>query len=191
MNNLKVKIFLDAHYAPYQTKHRYWPGLLLLLRCFLFLVFASNTSGEPSRNLLAITSVCLGLGVLTRLMGQIYSKLSLDVLEGSFILNLGVLAAATHHVIQAGGNQTAVAYTSVSVALAEFLGIVAYHIYLQLKRHRDFVMKVYGLIVCKEPKAVESAEVQGDVADYETEMEQVAPTVSYIDWRESLLHGAS
>ena len=36
VNNARLKAFLDAYHAPYKAKHRYWPGLLLVLR-FLFL----------------------------------------------------------------------------------------------------------------------------------------------------------
>ena len=146
MNNIRIKIFLDTYYAPYHVKHRYWPGLLLLMRCVLFLIFASNVLGDPSSNLLAITSVSLGLLLFTCITDRIHSKRFLDILEGSFIFNLGVLAAATHHVMQAGGNQAAVTYLSVSIAFTEFLGIVIYHIYLRAKRTKmwDSVLKAVG-----------------------------------------------
>ena len=38
----KVKAVLDTYHAPYKLKHWYWTGLLLLLHCALFLVFAFN-----------------------------------------------------------------------------------------------------------------------------------------------------
>ena len=73
----------------------------------------------------------LGVTIVTRMAGQIYKKLWLDVLEASFILNLGILAAATYHVSLAGESQGALSYLSVSIALVTFLGIILYHIYLQ------------------------------------------------------------
>ena len=133
LGRFRMNVFFDAHYSPYTKRHRYWPGALLLLRCVLFLIFSINALGSPSVNLLAITSASLGLGLVSRFASRIHSKRSLDILEGSFILNLGVLAAATHHVMQAGGNQAAVTYLSVSIAFTEFLGIVVYHAYLQIK----------------------------------------------------------
>ena len=42
MNNLKLKAFLEAYYAPYMIKHRYWTGLLLVARFMLLPVFAVN-----------------------------------------------------------------------------------------------------------------------------------------------------
>ena len=133
LSRFGANVFLDAYYSPYIKRHRYWPGALLLMRCALFLVFSVNALGSPSVNLLTISSASLGLALISRFSSQIHSQRFLDILEGSFILNLGVLAAATHHVMQAGGNQAAVTYLSVSIAFAEFLGIVIYHAYLQIK----------------------------------------------------------
>ena len=132
MNSARIKIFLDTYHAPHNIKHRYWPGLLLLVRCALFIVFASNPSGDPSINLLCIISASLGLAVFTRSI-NIYSNWPLDILEGSFILNLGILAGASYYVRLSGGNQEFVTYLSIGVVLTEFVGIVIYHAILQLK----------------------------------------------------------
>ena len=35
VNNARLKPFMDAYHAPYKAKHRYWPGLLLVLRFVL------------------------------------------------------------------------------------------------------------------------------------------------------------
>ena len=45
---------IHIYHAPYKTKHRYWPGLLLVLRFTCFLVFAFNVQEDPKTNLLAI-----------------------------------------------------------------------------------------------------------------------------------------
>ena len=50
----KVKPLLDAYHAPYADKHRYWTGLLLLVRLILYLVSAVNALGDPSVNLLLL-----------------------------------------------------------------------------------------------------------------------------------------
>ena len=127
----KIKPFLDAYQAPYRDKLRYWTGLLLCLRCALFLVFAFNIQADPSLNLLAISSVAFGLTLLTRFTGTVYKKLHIDILEASFILNLGILAVATYYVKLAvvPASQPAATYTSVGVAFATFIGILLYHTY--------------------------------------------------------------
>ena len=130
-NNLKFKAFLDAYYAPYKGMHRYWTGLLLILRFALLLVFGTNVLGDSSENLLAISASSSGLLVWPWMIGSVYENWYLGALEASFILNLNVLAVATFYVQQAGGNQAAVAYTSTGLTFATFIAIVLYHIYLQ------------------------------------------------------------
>ena len=134
MNNQKLKAFLDAYHAPYKGSHRYWPGLMLLLRLALLLVFGSNALGDTSVNLLAISAASFGLMVLAWMSRGVYKNQYLDALEASYILNLGTLAVATNHVQQAGGNQAAVAYISTGVAFATFIATVFYHVYLRNRK---------------------------------------------------------
>ena len=56
-----------------------------------------------------------------------------DALESSFTLNFIILVGATYYVKLSEGDQRAVGYTSVSIALVTFIGILAYHIFQQLK----------------------------------------------------------
>jgi len=48
-------------------------------------------------------------------------------------LNLVILVGATYHVKLSGGNQLAVGYTSVIIAFVTFIGILAYHIFQQVR----------------------------------------------------------
>ena len=141
VNNARLKPFIDSYHAPYKAKHRYWPGLLLVLRFVLLLVFALNPQQDPSINLLAIV---VGAGLLQLwawVSGGVYKNWCLDALEGSFVLNLIILGVATYHIKLSGGNQLAVGYTPVTIALATFSGIIAYHIFQQL-RHTKLWTKV-------------------------------------------------
>ena len=133
VRNPKLKDILDAYHEPYKPKHQYWTGLLLLLRCALFLAFAFNISGNDSVNLLVISSTAFGILVWFTLSGMVYKSWKLNALELSFILNLGVLSAATYHVKLSGGSQAAVAYTSLGITFVMFVGIVIYHIYMKIK----------------------------------------------------------
>ena len=131
--NVKLKPFIDSYHAPYKEKHRYWPGLLLMLRFVLFLVFAFefNPQQDTSVDLLAIL---VGTGVLVVwawISGGVYKNWYLDALEGSFALNLIILAAATmysYHVSHAQKIQLAIGYTSVITALVTFIGILTFHL---------------------------------------------------------------
>ena len=141
VKSARLKPFMDSYHAPYKPKHRYWPGLLLVLRFVLLLVFALNPQQDTNVSLLAIL---VGAGILQLwawASGGVYKSWCLDVLEGSFALNLIVLVGATYCVKLSGGNQLAVGYTSVSLALATFTGILAFHIFQQV-RHTKLWKKV-------------------------------------------------
>ena len=151
INGYRVKPILDAYHAPYTKNHRYWTGLLLLVRCILFLIFAFNALGEPSVNLLAISSAVVGLIVVvalytgvysynlhestmsTQYITGVYNNSYIGALEISFHFNLVILVAATYHINLAGGNQKAVSFFSVGIAFATFVGIVVYHATLQVR----------------------------------------------------------
>ena len=141
VRNPKVKAILDTYHAPYKPKHRYWTGLLLLVRCVLFLVFAFNISGDSSINLLVISSTASAITVGYALSGMVYKSWYLNALELSFILNLGILAVATYHVNLSGGSQAAVAYTSVGIAFFTFVVIFSYHVYIQIKSKVQYIKR--------------------------------------------------
>ena len=141
VNSARLKPFMDSYHAPYKAKHRYWPGLLLVLRFVLLLVFALNPQQDPNINLLAIL---LGAGILQLwawTSGGVYKNWCLDALEGSVALNLIMLVGATYCVKLIEGNQLAVGYTSVSIAFGTFIVVLAYHIFQQL-RHTKLWKKV-------------------------------------------------
>ena len=140
----RLKPLMDSYHAPYKAKHRYWPGLLLVLRFILFLAFAIEFTPQQDRtsiNLLSILVVAGTLQLWVWISGGVYRNWCLDALEGSFSLNLIILAAATmytrsYNVNRLGENQLsqlAVGYTSVSIALITFIGILAYHIFQQVR----------------------------------------------------------
>ena len=122
----RLKPFMDSYHAPYKPKHRYWPGLLLVFRFVLLLVFAFSPKQDPRFNLVVIL---VGTGILVVwawLSGGVYRNWSLDALEGSFALNLIILASATtytYNVNRTEGNQLAVGYTSILIAFATSIGI--------------------------------------------------------------------
>ena len=136
INKPRIKPFFDAYQAPYRDQHRYWVGLMLCLRCVLFTVdvLLSLQSADPIHNLPAIVAVAIGLFTITRFTGVIYKKFCLDVLEVSFILNLGILAVATYTVRSAEKPESQAAVTNVSVGIAfvTFVGVLVYHMYQQV-----------------------------------------------------------
>ena len=148
VKNPKLQAILDTYHAPYKTKHRYWTGMFLLIRCALFLVFAFNISGDNSINLLVISSTTAAIFIAFALSGMVYKNWHLNALELSFILNLVILTVATYvyHVTHSGGNQAAVTYTSTGIAFLTFVGIVTYHIYVRIKSKVQCIQRCYQLM---------------------------------------------
>ena len=128
VNSARLKPFLDSYHAPYKAKHRYWPGLLLVLRFILLLVFALNPQEERSINLLSILVTSGLLVALAWVGGGIYRNWCLDALECSFALNLIILVAATDYVNHSKQNQLVVGYASVSIAFATFIGTIVFQL---------------------------------------------------------------
>ena len=97
----KLKPLLDAYTGPYKSKHRYWTGLLLLVRVILYAIFSLNFAGDPAINLLVIS--ILMLLTMTYLMhtGGVYKSWPLITLESAFLLNLAMLSTSTLFAIQA------------------------------------------------------------------------------------------
>ena len=127
----KIKPFMDAYHAPYRKHTRYWTGLLLITRLGLFLSFANDSE---SVNIVAVISVTVAL---LAIRFRVYEHYYNDVLESSFILNLGIFSVATFYINEkskdAAKSQLILSRISVGIAFITFLGILLFHIGLILK----------------------------------------------------------
>ena len=129
----KIKPFMDAYHAPYKKHTRYWTGLLLLSRLGLFLTFAINANGSESINILAVSSVTIALLAIHR---RVYEHWWKDLLESSFILNLGIFSVATFYLKEESEDakrQHILSSISVGIAFVTFIGIFLFHVSLVLK----------------------------------------------------------
>ena len=124
---------MDAYHAPYRKHTRYWTGLLLITRLGLFLSFANDSE---SVNAAAVASVTVAL---LAVRFRVYERFYNDVIESSFILNLGIFSVATFYLIaiekseDAAKSQLILLNISVGIAFISFLGILLIHISLVLK----------------------------------------------------------
>ena len=148
----KLKPLFDAYTGPYKDRHRYWTGLLLLVRIVLFVIFSTNTQGSADINLLAVSLTVLFLLVCVAITGGVYKTWPLNAIEYSFLFNLGVLTSTTLYTIINGQGQVAVVYTSVSIAFAMFITIVAVHMLIKLKHYNWIsvnIVRKLQLMLCK------------------------------------------
>ena len=130
---MKIKPFLDAHYGPLKDRHYYWFGALLFIRIVILLISAV----VPAKNFSVFTfsiSVSAGaLVVFTAIGPAVYCSKVTSVFETALFINLALLGLAKFYVYAAGGNQAAVTYLLISVAFAQFLGLVMYRVFSVLK----------------------------------------------------------
>ena len=178
----KLHPLFDAYTGPYKSNHRYWTGLLLLARVCLFLVFSLNALGDPTVNLLAISLTALILCGYNSIIGGVYRNWMINLIEVTFILNVGMLSAMSHYQISNGSSLKPVTYTSTGMALLMFVAIVLYHIKLRIvpyKWGRALVLKanLWRFISHKEQRSNKVVEMD----------ETTTVTTSSVDLRELLL----
>ena len=128
--NTKVQTFIETYHTPYTPKHRYWTGLLLIVRIILYLVSAINTSNDPTVSLTAISFTTCCIFALKGFIGRMYRKWPVDVLETFFYLNILSFAIFTTYTLDnPDSNHEAAAYTSVIITFIVLLLIILYHVY--------------------------------------------------------------
>ena len=141
----KLRHFLEPYLAPYCAKYRYWTGLMLLARVFLYLISFVNFSLNPRVDLMAIIFVAGGLiffkGVIAN---RVYKSWPLDVVETAIYFNLVAFSALTWYNLDFGGNQVAVAYTSVMIIFVFILGVIVFHVLRYTRLYKcSFVEKAF------------------------------------------------
>ena len=182
----KLKPFMDSYHAPYKAKHRYWPGLLLVLRFVLLLVFAFELTPRQDRTSINLLAILVGTGIIQMwawLSGGVYRNWCLDALEGLFALNLIILAAATtyiYHLNYSQEDQLAVGYASVSIALATFIGVLVVQLANVIGVSQYLKRKCVGI------RHVHQVETKVESSDIDTLPDRLVNPSEY----EPLLHSA-
>ena len=125
---IKLKPFLDAHYAPFKDRHRYWFGLLLFARVAILLtsaVIPHNTAGiiEFSTALLCM--------VLTFWGQNVYRSSVVRNFATAFFLNLAVINVMT---LFSSNNISVTSFILIAIALTQFVGLVMYKVAALFKR---------------------------------------------------------
>ena len=129
----KLKPFLDAHYNPFKSRHRYWFGALLLVRAIILLA-----SALIPNNSVSVILLCVSVSTpLVAYFGQmVYCNLAVSMFNTAFYMNLTILGGATLFTTTNGGNQTVVASILIGLMFIQFLGVV--------------LLKIVHLCKCKE-----------------------------------------
>ena len=185
----RLKPLFDAYTGPYKDKHRYWPGLLLVVRVVLFLVFSVNVFGDPAISLLTIIVATFCIYFSTINFGGIYKNSALNFIEYSFFLNLGILSSATLFTTLTDRDQTAVVYTSVAIAFATFMIITFYHVLVRVTKEHQ--RQRFGEWAISKLKTIKSALKGQNNQNDQNNPRQPANYNPSIELREPLLESAT
>ena len=123
---IRMKPLLDAYYAPYERHTRYWTGLLLLVRCALYIVFSVDSIGGTDNSLLAIIMALTVLIVIAWLSVKIYTSFYVNAIEALVYLNLITLSAAASN----KANSPALVYSLVGIVFVIMVGIIVHHFHI-------------------------------------------------------------
>ena len=137
--NTKLNAFIAVYHVPYNSKYRYWTGLLLLVRVILYITASVTVSDKPQVSPLATIILVGGLFLLKSIINlKVYKKSSTDIVENIVYFNLLALAAFSLYDFKTDlKKQTAVAYTSTIITLLLLVGVIGYHVYLLIKKKKS------------------------------------------------------
>ena len=134
--NQKLHLFIKTYHIPHTTKHRYWTGLLLLVRVVIYLISAFTASINPRITLLStVTIICCLFLYKTALMIRVYKNWLLNAMESFAFFNIAIFVFFTWYTFDDPSNtnkellQTVVAYFSVGVMHFLFLLVILFHVY--------------------------------------------------------------
>ena len=183
----KFHLLIDAYTGPYETKHRYWTGLLLLVRVCLFLVFGLNPYDGPTPvNLLVIFVTSLSLLTYLSLIKGVYRLHWLNWIENVFLINLSILSATVGLYRHSTDTTVSkISYASTGTAFIFFVIIVLYHLFIKLMS--------YGRVRALWTTIVESFQRFKKVNNEEPEviecnMNQATVTYSEVGLSQPLIH---
>ena len=156
----KLKPVFDSYAGPYKDKYRFWPGLLLVARTLLIILFTLNVSGSEDLNLLIILVVSCSL-IIASSSGT-YKKWPHNYLESFFYAQLVVFAGGVAYARHNNGSVTAVAETSFGLSLIVFVAALAYHVIHRTTTLRKYYFRLKGYVSIEEDPSVNHERIDAD-----------------------------
>ena len=138
--NTKLNAFISVHHVPYNSRYRYWTGLLLFVRVVLYITasITVSESDKPQAALLVTSILMGGLLFLKGIIGvRVYKKLIADIIQTGLYFNLLVFAVFSSYYFKADmKKQRAVAYTSTIITFILLVGVIIYHVSLLVRKNK-------------------------------------------------------
>ena len=135
--NARFNAFISVHHVPYNSKHRYWTGLQLLVRVILYATASQTMSEDPEASLLATIILVGGLLALKIAGKTMYKSLLVDVVDT--VLNFNLLALSVfslYHFKTDYTKQTAIVHISTIITFILLVGAIIYHVFLLVRKDK-------------------------------------------------------
>ena len=129
---IKIKPFLDAHFGPLNSNHRYWFGALLLVRTVILLISALIPTNRAIITVYSI-NVC-ALALVTCLAIGVYRSFAVAIFNAVWFANLGLLSASHTFTTIEEGNSFLAMKCLFGLAFAQFIGLVFFKVLVIIKR---------------------------------------------------------
>ena len=127
--------FMEQFQMPYTLRHRYWTGLLLLVRVILYVIVSVvNVSNDPAVNLLAIGLAMSLLLIHAQRSNPIYKNSLVEIIEILCYTNLLMLCLVTLYLLNSEKNrsQPVPAYISVTFTIFLLVVVISHHVYSEI-----------------------------------------------------------
>ena len=125
----KLSSFLQTYHVPYTPKHRYWTGLLLLVRVIIYLISGFNPTGDPRISLLSTALVMSFLFLYSIMFGvRMYKNWLINAMETVAYFNVIAVSILTWYVLDSNNkHQPIITNISVGITFVQLLMVVFYH----------------------------------------------------------------
>ena len=143
----RLKPILDAYDAPLKDGHRYWTGLLLILRTVIFFTAALTLATGSSAVLNSATVVLVSVVLLGMILTMgVYTEKRLRGLECIHYVNLALLEFVNLIlelvVPNDGAAKAAVLSASIAVAILLFLYAIAHQVFQKFEKRFPVLEKL-------------------------------------------------
>ena len=179
-----LKPFFDTYYGPFKDKkqHQVWTGILLISRVVILIVYASTSTSSPEVNILTMTVIAALLLMYSAMVGLLYKKWIVSLLENIYIINLVLLGGAfLFQGDQPSNALSPVPTVSVFFALFTFVCTVTGHVLEKvmsiktIKSWLEIIVRAFNF-----EEAQHSQEADQPVAEA-NEQQRVGPTLQVVE----------
>ena len=131
----RLKPVMDAYYGPLKDRHRYWIGVLLLLRVIIYILLALIPTPGSQIILLTIPILAICLLQMNIYVMGFYNNWYISVFEATIILNLAVYSVFKLYTKDMGAKtQMIIDNTFIAAGIAQLGSLILYRLFFLLKR---------------------------------------------------------